>query len=420
MERASQARTSRVIDVPYTGAQYGPSGGDAGVIWMYPKQILIRPRRTLQLLQSKRLRVGIIGCGKIADGHAEVLRYMEGAQLVAVCDREPILAEQLAVRFGVPAWYTDAETMLASEQLDVVHITTPPQVRLALTRLCVAAGAHVFLEKPIALNAADARAIVESVENAGKMMSINYWPNFDPVAMDLKKMLADGAIGDVVHVESNIGYDLGGAYGQALMQDENHWVHALPGKLFHNILDHICNRITWFVGNDAEPEVQAMAYRWRQPNGTRTDNMLDELRVMVQAGRLSAYGTLSSHARPTGNFLKVYGTKATAEMDYNNRTLVTVVSQKYPGSPGRLIPAFQAARGFWRQGWRNVGRFRRKEFQFFAGMETLLTQFHHAIRTGGQPPIRYREILQVAQMMDDIHEQVYPTKAAPAHEAVAQ
>ncbi len=47
------------------------------------------------------LRVGIVGCGKIADGHAEVLAYLPGAKLVAVCDREILLAEQLAVRFGV-------------------------------------------------------------------------------------------------------------------------------------------------------------------------------------------------------------------------------------------------------------------------------------------------------------------------------
>src|SRR3954471_23757935 len=74
----------------------------------------------------KVLRIGIVGCGKIADGHAEILKFLDGAQLVAVCDREPILAEQLAVRFGVPAWYSSLDQMLAAERLDVVHITTPP------------------------------------------------------------------------------------------------------------------------------------------------------------------------------------------------------------------------------------------------------------------------------------------------------
>src|SRR5690242_3854347 len=116
----------------------------------------------------KKLRVGIVGCGKIADGHAEVVKYLDGADLVAVCDREPLLAEQLAVRFGVPGWYGDLGEMLERERLDVVHITTPPAVHLPLTRQCVAAGAHVFLEKPLAMTAPEARDLIDVVLAGGR------------------------------------------------------------------------------------------------------------------------------------------------------------------------------------------------------------------------------------------------------------
>src|SRR5580765_3549165 len=191
---------------------------------------------------SRRLRTGIVGCGKIADGHAEVLQHLPGAELAAVCDREPLLAEQLAVRFGVPAFYGDVAEMLAREQLDIVHITTPPAAHLPLTQQCVEAGAHVFLEKPLALTAADARRLIDVVTSHGRQMTINYWPNFDPPAMQFKQMLAAGQVGEPVHVDAFIGYDLAGAYGQALMSDPTHWVHRLPGKLFQNMMDHIINR----------------------------------------------------------------------------------------------------------------------------------------------------------------------------------
>ncbi len=115
----------------------------------------------------KELRVGIVGCGKIADGHAEVLAHIAGAELVAVCDREPLLAEQLAVRYGVPGAYGDLGEMLGRERLDVVHITTPPGVHLALTRQCVEAGAHVFLEKPLALTAPEAKELINAVVGGG-------------------------------------------------------------------------------------------------------------------------------------------------------------------------------------------------------------------------------------------------------------
>ncbi len=356
----------------------------------------------------KVLRVGIVGCGKIADGHAEVLKFMEGAQLVAVCDRELLLAEQLAVRFGIPGFYGSLDEMLAKEHLDVVHITTPPGVQLALTRQCVAAGANVYLEKPLALTAKDGRALIEAVTGAGLQMSINYWPNFDPAAMEFKRILASGAIGDPVHVEAFIGYDLAGAYGQALMGDAGHWVHGMPGKLFQNMMDHIFNRVVPLLP-DVSPEVHAFAFKRRpEVRNDSTDTMLDELRVYLRAGGVSAFGSLCSHARPVANTLKVYGTLNTVELDFSNRTVIFPASQRYPSSLGRLGPAFQMASRYFSQGWKNLGLFRRHEFQFFAGMTTLLDLFYASIRSGGQPPIPYSEILRTMDVMDRIIEQVYP------------
>jgi len=366
----------------------------------------------LGMTDLRKLRVGIVGCGKIADGHAEVVQHLEGAALVAVCDREPLLAEQLAVRYGVPGWYGDLGQMLERERLDVVHITTPPGVHLPLTQQCVAAGAHVFLEKPLALRLADCRDLIDAVVAGGRQMSINYWPNFDPPAMEFKEMLARGVVGEPVHVEAFIGYDLSGAYGQALMGDAGHWVHRLPGKLFQNMMDHIFNRIVPLFP-DVEPEVHAFAFKRRDAvRGDGTDAMLDELRVVLKAGGVSAYGSLCSHARPVANTLKVYGTKNTVELDYNNRTVVTASAQKYPSAVGRLVPPFQMASRYLAQGKKNVGQFRRSEFHFFAGMSRLLELFYAGIRSGGAPPIPYAEILRVAGVMDRVIEQVYPASAS--------
>jgi len=73
------------------------------------------------------LKIAIVGCGKIADAHVEEIAKISTARLVAVCDLEPIMAEQLAMRYQVPHWYSDVQAMLDAEKPDVVHITTPPQ-----------------------------------------------------------------------------------------------------------------------------------------------------------------------------------------------------------------------------------------------------------------------------------------------------
>src|SRR5580700_1704816 len=99
------------------------------------------------------LNIGIVGCGKIADGQIEEIQKINIARVVAVCDLEPILAEQLALRYSVPNWYTDFDLMLSNHPLDVIHIATPPQSHLVLALKSAEAGCHVFLEKPLALTA---------------------------------------------------------------------------------------------------------------------------------------------------------------------------------------------------------------------------------------------------------------------------
>ncbi len=80
---------------------------------------------------------------------------------VAACDVEGLMAEQLALRFGIPEHFDNFDTMLRKVNPDVVHITTPPQYHVPLAESAMAAGCHVFVEKPLALNYRDARYLIE-------------------------------------------------------------------------------------------------------------------------------------------------------------------------------------------------------------------------------------------------------------------
>ena len=354
------------------------------------------------------LKIAIVGCGKIADAHVEEIRKISSVQLVAVCDLEPILAEQLAIRYGVTHWYSDVAQMLDAEQPDVLHITTPPQSHLPLVRQAVAAGCHVFLEKPVALHHRDAGAIVEAAIAAGKKLTVNYWPNFEAPALELRRLFETGVLGSPVHVESHYGYDLGGEYGLAVKRDPQHWVHRLPGKLFQNVLDHILNKITPFVDDD-RPMISAPAY-WGEADSDEMQDgqLLDELRVVIRGANTSAYATFSAHARPVGHSLRVYGTKNTVQVDYMARTVVLNRKQALPSALGRLFPPFLAAKDYLRQGFKNVNRFTHARAHYFDGMRQLLTEFYLAIEEDSEPPIAYRDILRVSSMMEEIFQQVYP------------
>lgn len=366
------------------------------------------------------MKAAIVGCGKIADAHVEEIGKLPGVHLAGVCDLEPLMAEQLAVRYGIKAWYSDLAKMLATERPDVLHITTPPQSHLALTRQAIASGAHVFLEKPVALKHSDVQEIVETVRAAGKKLAVNYWPQFETQANDLRQLVATGVLGDPVHVESFIGYNLGGEFGSAIKQDRMHWVRRMPGQLFQNVLDHVVNRVVPFIDDD-DPAVDAFAYRGPSSDGEMLD-LLDELRVVIRGSRTSAYVTFSAHARPVGNTLRVYGTLNTAHVDYNARTVVLESSQRFPSAVGRLLPAFQTSRSYFKQGMKNIGRFRRARFHFFDGLRSLLTEFYQSIQTGSESPTSDREILKVSSILQRIFDQVYPevVKPEPVYSEVAE
>jgi predicted dehydrogenase len=365
------------------------------------------------------LKVAIIGCGKIADGHVEEIQKMPDlARVVAVTDLELLMAEQVATRYRLPAFYDDVDRMLAEAKPDVVHITTPPQSHLAIARKVLAAGAHVYVEKPLTPNLDDTRRLVVAAREAGRKLTIGWSWFLDPELEALAEACRAGALGDLVHVESFFAYSLASPYGKAILADGDHWVHRLPGKLFQNNLDHALCRLPGLLRDDrddaaveADPlgDLRVRAEGWvRRPErfGDARDAMCDELRVSFSGGAASAFVWFSSHLKSAGHFTRVYGTKDSAEVQLGMSSLALGSYARLPGALGRLTPAFDRGLKYLRVGARNLGRFVRNDFHYFAGMHRLIRRFYESIEAGGPPPIPPRDLLRVAAWCEEIWRQV--------------
>ena len=118
------------------------------------------------------LRIAIVGCGKIADAHAAQIRRIDGAEIVGVCDREPLMAAQLAERFAIPRHFSDVGQMLAGATPDVVHITTPTASHFSIARQCLQAGCHVYVEQPFTLDAIEAEALLALAATRGLAVTV--------------------------------------------------------------------------------------------------------------------------------------------------------------------------------------------------------------------------------------------------------
>jgi predicted dehydrogenase len=371
------------------------------------------------------LKIAIVGCGKIADGHIEEIQKMPAAAtVVAVADLEILMAEQIAVRYGIPRHYDDLDALLAREKPDVVHITTPPASHLPLAVKAMDAGAHVYVEKPLTLRFADSKALVDHALRARKKLTIGYSYLLDPPAIAMRQLIARGVLGDPVHVESFYGYNLAGPFGSAILGDAGHWVHRLPGKLIHNNIDHILYKLPELMPDDRPDQaferdplgglaVSAQGYIRRERRfGDARDDMLDELRFTITGGKASFYGTFSSHIKPTGHFARVYGTKNTLHVDYANRSVTLDAQTTLPSAIGRLVPAFDQGLQYLREGGKNLLRFAQSDFHYFSGLNRLIAMFYESILNDGPPPIPYRDILRISALMDEIFRQAQAGRGA--------
>jgi predicted dehydrogenase len=357
------------------------------------------------------LSVALVGCGKVADDHISEIRKLNNARVVAVCDLEILMAEQLATRYQLAHYYSDVDRMLEVEKPDVVHITTPPQSHLSLAKRSIDAGCHVYVEKPLAPNHAEAKELVDYAVQANKKLTIGYTYYFEPVAQAARHLVHDGSIGDLVHLESFFGYDLSGPFGLPVISDRRHWLHRLPGKLAQNVIDHLLNKVVEFM---PAGEITVAAHAYQHSPILSDSGLPDELRAMLFAKDVSAYATFSSHTRPVHHFLTLYGTKNTVHMDLVGQTLTFTARPAMPGALGRLSPAFTQGWEYFRQGGKNLMRFAKSEFQYFAGLNFLLFSFYESIIHDSKVPIPYDVILRVSSVMDQIFEQVGGSEKRPA------
>jgi len=345
------------------------------------------------------LRVALVGCGKAAENHIRAIQKLSSASVVAVCDREPLMAEQLAVRYRVRKHYSDVEAMLDAERPDVVHISTPPQSHLPLALKALDAGCHLVVEKPFTLCHADAQMLVDHAISRNRKLTIAYGYYFDPIARTLRTLIADGVLGDTVHVESFLGYALSGPFGSSVFANSEHWVHQLPGKLIHNVIDHLLNKVAEFVSEDASAHSRA----WQRATDRHsTCSMPDELRVMLFDKSVSAFATFTSHARPVAHFLTVYGTRKTAHLDFETGTIVLSSTAALPGALGRLNRTFVEGFQHLGQAAKNVLRFARFEYSVLAGFDFLIDAFYASIARDAPLPIPYRDILKITLMTEAV------------------
>lgn len=153
-----------------------------------------------------KLKVAIIGCGGIGlQKHLPALMQVEAVEVVAFCDlvEERALAGKAKFGSSEANVYTDYKTMLAEEELDVVHVCTPNATHAELSIDALNAGNHVMCEKPMAKTAAEGRAMIEAAKANGKKLTIGYQNRFRKDSQYLHQICQDGELGEIYNAKAH-------------------------------------------------------------------------------------------------------------------------------------------------------------------------------------------------------------------------
>lgn len=190
--------------------------------------VLPQPELFLPGGDEPSLRWGIVGPGWIAGAFADALHAHTAQRVVAVGSRSQERADAFAAAHGIAHPVGSVDALLGHPLVDVVYVATPPSDHEAIGLRAIAAGKHVLIEKPIATSAAEVERLVVAADAAGVLVMEAMWSRYLPQASVLRRLLADGVLGEVRSVTAD--------HGQAIPADPAHRLHR-PEKGGGALLD---------------------------------------------------------------------------------------------------------------------------------------------------------------------------------------
>ena len=145
------------------------------------------------------LRFGFVGCGRHAKANIYPSVKLAGIKLTSICAKHIENASTVAQQYGNATPYDDYHKMLSKENLDAVFVVLPETMQSSVVIDCLNAGAHVFVEKPLGLNASEAAAVANASAKTGKKVMVGFMKRYAPAYLEMKRFMNDhNAFGDVL------------------------------------------------------------------------------------------------------------------------------------------------------------------------------------------------------------------------------
>ena len=341
------------------------------------------------------IRTAIIGASFAKAAYLPALATVEDVEVVAVASARLESAQSAAQAFGIPHAYDDWRAMLDAHPVDLVGIATPVVHHAPMTLAALDAGAHVICEKPMAMTSDEARQMLERAEALGRVHLIGHELRFNPNRRKIKRLIEEGAIGAVRHV--NI-VNISSAWGDPASRPQDDWwsLESMGGGRFGANGSHQIDLVRFWLGDIgliAGQVATMVPYRsgkdTGQPWTATADDQASFTAEMKNGAIVSVF--MSGAARHTmGNQLQIFGSEGTLLLaDADEKLLLARAGEEFQDvsetDPNAGLPGI--GKGIW-----NVS---------FVG---LIHEATAAIREGRRPRegATFADGLKTQQAMDAV------------------
>ena len=213
---------------------------------------------------------GLIGAGAFGRFCVEQYRQLESVEPVALADVNAEVARASAERLGLDACET-VDTLLGRDDVDLVHVATPPATHADVVMRALEAGKHVLCEKPLAIRLDDAKRMVDAAASGARVLAVNLIMRYDPLCEAVKAICEQHLLGEPLH-----GFFENYAKDEPLPPDHWFWNRELSGGIFIEHGVHFFDLFEWWLG-DGEP---AGAQQVQRPGA----DLIEQVQATVRYG----------------------------------------------------------------------------------------------------------------------------------------
>lgn len=340
--------------------------------------------------KKKDLKIGIIGCGRMARVHLGYILENVPQENITICDSDEIKAEAFTEEFQIKEYFNDIEKMLTQFRPDICHVITPPHTHAEVAIKCMNQGSHVFIEKPMCTTVADADEIILISNKTQRLVCVGHQRLFEQPIIEAKRLIESGQFGSVVHVsavDSNDSLEL------SKSGFEVSWSKNLPGGKFFDYLPHLVYLLEYFISG---LNLQNAYYNCN--DGQEISDLCASFASNTASGSLR----ISLSTPLLQNYLRIECTEGVIHIDSRNYVTFIVKKKNLPNAIERVTHNLDISYQLIKGTLKTVFLFGLGKLKSYEGTGKLINQFYTAVLHGEASPVPPEKGKEVVKLCGEI------------------